>query len=262
MFRLDGKCAIVTGAASGIGAATAERLAAAGARVSTLDLTPTEALSAKTGGVGITVDVSDETAMSDAILRASAAMGGLDIMVNNAGIGDGEALLEGQGTALYERMFRVNTLGVVIGTRHAAAIMARQGRGGAIVNTASLAGTFGFPTYGAYTASKGAVVSFTRVAATELGPFGIRVNCICPSTVDTPMMDDPSAAAEGAMMAMATPLGRICKPGEVAALIHFLVADDCAFVSGQAVLIDGAVTAGFAPALVETLVAAAVQRAI
>lgn len=262
MFRLDGKCAVVTGAASGIGAATANRLAAAGARVSTLDLTPTGALAARAGGIGIEVDVSDERAMADAIARAAAAMGGLDIMVNNAGIGDGEPLLEGQGTLLYERMFRVNTLGVVIGTRHAAAIMASQGRGGAIVNTASLAGTFGFPTYGAYSASKGAVVSFTRVAATELGPLGIRVNCICPSTVDTPMMDDPAAAAEGAMMATATPLGRICRPDEVAALIHFLVADDCAFVSGQAVLIDGAVTAGFSPALIETLATAGAQQTI
>ncbi len=113
-----------------------------------------------------------------------------------------------------------------------------------------------------YPTSKGAILNLTRTMAGNHGPDGIRVNCICPSTVDTPMMDDPAAAAEGAMMATATPLGRICKPNEVAALIHFLVADDCAFVSGQAVLIDGGVTAGFSPALIETLATAGAQQTI
>jgi NAD(P)-dependent dehydrogenase (short-subunit alcohol dehydrogenase family) len=127
--------------------------------------------------------------------------------------------------------------------------------GASIINTASLAGQMGFPGYAAYSASKAAVIALTRVAALEYGPRGIRVNCICPGSVDTPMLAaQPSGEVEAGLIGVAAPLGRIVHPDEVAALLHFLAADDCPVLSGLAITIDGGMSSGMSIALTEAVV--------
>jgi NAD(P)-dependent dehydrogenase (short-subunit alcohol dehydrogenase family) len=129
-------------------------------------------------------------------------------------------------------------------------------QGGAIINTASVAGVQGAVTYGAYSASKAAIINITQTAALELAPMGIRVNCVCPGTVNTPMVYQPGAEAELAIAHKIMPLGRLCEPEEVAALFHFLASDDAAFISGQAICIDGAMTAGLGFGILTPLLSA------
>ena len=151
------------------------------------------------------------------------------------------------------KAFEVNTLGVLEGIRRATTHMLP---GASIINTASLAGQIGFPRYAAYSASKAAVVALTRVAALEYGPRGIRVNCICPGSVDTPMLAaQPSGDVESGLVAVAAPLGRIVNPDEVAAPLHFLAADDCPVLSGLAIPIDGGMSSGISIGLTEAVVA-------
>lgn len=251
MFSLAGMHAVITGGASGIGAATARRFAAAGARVLLADLADAGALAAELGGGYQRTDVGDESSVA-ALMARAATDGPVDILVNSAGIA-GEAALPEVEVADVDRMLRTNTRGVLLTMKHAAALMSG---GGAIVNVSSLAAHVGFPTYAGYAASKAAVLALTRVAALEYGPLGIRVNCICPTSVDTPMLHaQPSGELEAALARTAAPLGRICSAEDVAALVHFLVAPDCPLISGQAIAIDGGATAGFSVALLEGLAA-------
>ncbi len=246
MFSLTGKVALVTGGASGIGKATCRRFAAAGAEVVVADVQDGSAVAAETGGRYVRADVSDESQVKALVQAAAEARGRIDICVNNAGV-FAEADIVDTSVELMERMFRVNTLGVFFGMKHAVAHMPP---GGAIVNTASIAAVVGAPGIVAYATAKTAVLALTRVAALEFGPKGIRVNCICPASVDTPMLAaQDNAADEAAVSALTAPLGRIIEPEEVAALIHFLAADDCPIISGQAVIIDGGAQAGFSEAL-------------
>jgi NAD(P)-dependent dehydrogenase (short-subunit alcohol dehydrogenase family) len=182
----------------------------------------------------------------------AAEHGRIDILVNNAGI-FAEGLIDETPTDDWRRCFEVNTLGIRHGIRYATPHMPH---GSAIINTASLAGVTGFPGYAAYTASKAAVVGLTQVAAMEYGPRGIRVNCICPSSVDTPMLAaQDNRDIEVELCRVAAPLGRIIDPREVAALIHFLAAEDCPMLSGLAIPIDGGMTAGMSIALADTVIA-------
>jgi NAD(P)-dependent dehydrogenase (short-subunit alcohol dehydrogenase family) len=144
-------------------------------------------------------------------------------------------------------------MGVVFGIKHAVPHMTG---GGAIINTASVAGVQGAVTYAAYSASKAAIINITQTAALELAPMGIRVNCVCPGTVNTPMVYQPAGEAELAIATKIMPLGRLCEPEEVAALFHFLASDDAAFISGQAICIDGAMTAGLGFGILTTLLSA------
>ena len=184
--------------------------------------------------------------------RAAEDHGRIDIVINNAGIASDGNLLVNTAATDFERSFSVNTMGVVFGIKHA---VPRMTNGGAIVNTASVAGVQGALTYSAYSASKAAIISVTLTAALELAPMRIRVNCVCPGTVDTPMIHHPGAESEVAIANKIMPLGRLCKPEEVAALFHFLASDDAAFISGQAICIDGAMTAGLGFGVVTTLLA-------
>jgi NAD(P)-dependent dehydrogenase (short-subunit alcohol dehydrogenase family) len=253
MFSLAGKRAVITGGASGIGAATARRFAAAGARVLLADLADAGDLARELGGGYLRTDVGDEASVA-ALMAGAAADGPLDILVNSAGITGEAALSEVEVTDL-DRMLRTNTRGVLLTMKHAAPLLSR---GGSIVNVSSLAAYVGFPTYAAYAASKAAVIALTKVAALEYGPLGIRVNCICPTSVDTPMLRaQPSGELEAALARTAAPLGRICTAEDVAALLHFLAAPDCPLISGQDIAIDGGATAGFSVALLEGLVASA-----
>jgi 3alpha(or 20beta)-hydroxysteroid dehydrogenase len=241
MFSIDGKVAIITGAASGIGLATARRFAAAGARVVLADLTEATDIASEIGGMFVRTDVSREEDVEALMRRTAKEHGRIDVVINNAGIGTDTNLLVGAAAGDFERAFKVNTMGVVFGIKHAVPHMTN---GGAIVNTASVAGVQGAISYSAYSASKGAIISVTLTAALELAPLRIRVNCVCPGTVDTPMAYQEGVEAELALAHKIMPLGRLCKPEEVAALFHFLASDDAAFISGQAICIDGAMTAG------------------
>jgi len=253
MFSIDGKVAVITGAASGIGLATARRFAAAGAWVVLADVNEASHIAAQVGGDFVRTDVSREEEVEALMRRAAKPLGHIDVVVNNAGIAaDSKALLSATA-ADFERSFQVNTMGVVFGIKHAVPHMAN---GGAIINTASVAGVQGVVTYGAYSASKAAIINITQTAALELAPMGIRVNCVCPGTVNTPMIYHPGAEAEVALASKIMPLGRLCEPEEVAALFHFLASDDAAFISGQAICIDGAMTAGLGFGIITPLLSA------
>ena len=241
MFSIEGKVAVITGASSGIGLATARRFAAAGARVILADLREGSHLASEIGGDFVRTDVSREEEVEALMQRAAKDHGRIDVVINNAGIGTESKVLESAAASDFERAFWVNTMGVVFGIKHA---VPRMSDGGSIVSTASVAGVQGAITYGAYSASKAAIISVTRTAALELAPRRIRVNCVCPGTVDTPMIYQEGAEAELSIAHKMMPLGRLCKPEEVAALFHFLASDDAAFISGQAICIDGAMTAG------------------
>ena len=245
MFSLEGKVAVVTGGASGIGEAVCKRFAANGATVVVADLQDGSALAADLNALYVRTDVSDEGQVKALMAAAAGLHGRIDVCVNNAGV-MGESEIVETTVELMDRMYRVNTLGVFLGMKHA---VGHMHAGGAIVNTASIAAVIGVPGIAAYAASKTAVLGLTRVAAMEFGPRGIRVNCICPATVKTPMWaGQDNAADEAAVSALTAPLGRVIEPEEAAALIHFLAADDCPMVSGQEFIIDGGARAGFSEA--------------
>lgn len=249
MFSLEGKIAVVTGAASGIGLATVKRFAKAGAKVVIADITESSDLAREIGGLFIKTDVTQEDQVKALMDTTAETYGRIDIVINNAGGGEGSGpnFIPYLPAEDFEAGYKLNLMGVVFGIKHAADHMTD---GGSIVNTSSVAGYQGAPTYAPYVASKAAVIGVTRTAAIELAARNIRVNCVCPGTVDTPMAYGDEANAELKIATMMMPLGRLCKPEEVAALFHFLVADDCSFISGQAICIDGGMTAGISMGLV------------
>lgn len=249
MFSLEGKIAVVTGAASGIGLATVKRFAEAGAKVVIADITESSDLAREIGGLFIKTDVTQEAQVKALMDTTAETYGRIDIVINNAGGGEGSGpnFIPYLPAEDFEAGYKLNLMGVVFGIKHAADHMTG---GGSIVNTSSVAGYQGAPTYAPYVASKAAVIGVTRTAAIELAARNIRVNCVCPGTVDTPMAYGDEANAELKIATMMMPLGRLCKPEEVAALFHFLVADDCSFISGQAICIDGGMTAGISMGLV------------
>jgi NAD(P)-dependent dehydrogenase (short-subunit alcohol dehydrogenase family) len=234
MFGLEGKSAVVTGGASGIGESTVRRFLEAGARVLILDLADGEAKAAELGCAYRRTDVSDRDDVEAALDHAIAIHGGLDILVNNAGIAMHRALTDVEPER-NTRMFQVNAQGVIYGMSAAAK---RMGKGGSIVNTASEAGIAGMPGLVEYGATKGAVVAATYSAALELRPRGIRVNAVCPGVVRTPLAA-ASASRLGRSGPMIAALERPAQPDEIAAVIHFLASDDASYVTGQAIAVDG-----------------------
>ena len=256
-FSLADRVAVVTGAASGIGRAAAERFGAAGAVVVLADLQDASELAAGIGGHFVRTDVSDEDAVRALMQTAASVSGRVDICVNNAGIGS-EAPLAETSEGDLRRNFDVNVLGVFFGMKH---VVEHMPRGGAIVNTASIAGVIGYPTYGAYAASKWAIVGLTKVAALEYGARGIRVNCVCPSSVDTPMLAAQiTGTQEVAALLAAAAIDVLISPEQIAAAMHFLVADDGPVISGQALVIDGGATAGVSPTVIRLATAAVVAQ--
>jgi NAD(P)-dependent dehydrogenase (short-subunit alcohol dehydrogenase family) len=256
MSRYAGRVAIVTGAAGGIGRATAKRLAAEGASLLLADLAgPGLEDAARTvrGAPGVetlAVDVSREDDVKRMVEAAVARFGGLDLLVNNAGIEGVVAPIEEFPVEAFDRVLAVNARGVFLGVKHAAPALKRRG-GGAIVNVASVAGLQGDPSVIAYIASKHAVIGITRSAAIALGPHRVRVNSVCPAPIETRMMRSLEAgmgggerAAEGVKKAISEriPLGRYGEPDEVAALIAFLGSDDASYVNGSQYTIDGGMT--------------------
>jgi len=234
MFSLNGKTAIVTGAASGIGLAICDRFRAAGAQVVGID---------RIAAPGCEVaDVSDENSLSAAFEAAVKTMGRLDIVINNAGIQPLGVDFSALTPQLLERTFAVNVQGTAFGIKHATRLMRSGGR---IINTGSFVGMIGVPHGTAYAASKAAVIHLTRCAAVELAPHGITVNCVCPGTVATPAVLNIPDNPEIAFAAHRTPLGRIASPEEIAVAFHFLASDEAGYITGAILPVDGGISAGW-----------------
>ncbi len=238
MFSLEGKVAVITGGAGGIGQATVRRFSSAGAQVVVADVNDAQALAEEVAGLFVQTDISDEAQVEALMNTAASAHGRIDVVINNAGIPVGGTAIAGVASDDFRRSFGTNALGAVYGIKHA---VPHMHEGGAIINTASLAGLQGMYGSGPYVAAKFAVVGITKTAALELAGRGIRVNCVCPGNIDTPMGASPEYAAVTDAM---TPLGRAGRPEEVAALFHFLASDDSSYITGQAISIDGGMTAG------------------
>jgi NAD(P)-dependent dehydrogenase (short-subunit alcohol dehydrogenase family) len=240
-FNLKGQVAVVTGGGSGIGLKTVERFIAAGARVVMADRDDCSEKASALGASFAGCDVSKESDVEQLLEATLREYGRLDILVNNAGVFGAYQKLDETTTDVFDRCYRVNLLGVAHGIKHAAK---RMQPGGRIVNTASAAGLTGAVSLGAYVASKHAVVGLSKTAAVELGAQGIRVNCVCPTTVNTPMAHEQGGDFMIAGERLLVPLGRICEAEEVAAAIHFLASEECGFVNGQALLLDGGMGCG------------------
>jgi NAD(P)-dependent dehydrogenase (short-subunit alcohol dehydrogenase family) len=246
--RLAGRVAVITGGASGIGKATAELFAKEGAKVVIGDLASSAGVKVaeKIGAAFVAIDVSKSADVETLVKTATDRHGRLDVMFNNAGIGIGSPLL-GTSAEDYYRTIRIDLDGVYWGLQAAGKVMVAAGRG-AIVNTASVAGLIGSTGLSAYNAAKHGVVGLTRNAALELAPFGVRVNCICPGVIETPLVMNQFGVIEGArkMLDAMHPLGRMGQPQEVAKAVLFLASDDASFVTGHALTVDGGMTAGLA----------------
>jgi NAD(P)-dependent dehydrogenase (short-subunit alcohol dehydrogenase family) len=253
MARLQDKVALITGAASGIGRASALRFAAEGARVVVADLQDALGEDAATtiraaGGAACFVhaDVSRAEDAEGMVEAAVARFGRLDILFNNAGVGKHipfDALTEAE----WDRIVDINLRGVFLGCRYGVPALQRAG-GGVILNTASQSGLQGHPNNQAYCAAKAGVINFTRSLAKDLARYNIRVNAICPGGTDTPILrnyiptgESPDYVAR--MVAPHTPFGRLARPDEIAAAALFLVSDEASFVSGVALPVDGAASA-------------------
>lgn len=239
-FRLDGRVALVTGGGQGIGAAICRRLASAGARVAVFDrqVATAEAVAAEVSGLAIEGDVTRESDIAVALARTEQVLGPLDILVNNAGIaGRAGRCWELSRTDL-EEVLAVNLVGPFLWCRAVLPGMLQR-RYGRIVNIASIAGKEGNPTLGPYSASKAALIGLTKSLAKEVAGQGdITVNAVTPAVIATPLVAGVPQATVDYMVAR-IPLGRVGRPEEVAAAVHFLASAEASFTTGQCCDVSG-----------------------
>jgi len=258
MKDLEGRVALVTGAARGIGAATARALAEAGAKVVVSDVGDGVAAASEIGGAYTKHDVTSEQEWIAAVAFAKKTFGGLDILVNNAGVFWQKPIA---GTSLedFRRMQQVNVEGVFLGLKHSIPAIAERGPkwegGGSIINLSSIAGLVGAPLTLAYNASKGAVRLMTKAAALECAEAGmqVRVNSVHPGIIDTPMMAKAAsdigartgedADATLSRMAARHPMGRLGRDTDIANAVKFLASDAAGFMTGSELVVDGGMTA-------------------
>jgi NAD(P)-dependent dehydrogenase (short-subunit alcohol dehydrogenase family) len=251
--RVAGKVAVITGAASGLGAESARRLAREGAALVLTDVASEagEALAEAIAGTGapamfMTHDVTSETRWSEVAKAAMDRFGRIDVLVNSAGIGEGEPLLETTFES-WKRVLAINLDGTFLGMKAIAPAMVAAGRG-SIINISSILGKVGNPGAPAYCASKGGVLLLTKATALELAPLGVRVNSVHPGYIDTPMVSGAIHRAENGnemkeMIIAAHAMGRLGVPREIADGVLFLASDESSFMTGSELVIDGGYTA-------------------
>jgi NAD(P)-dependent dehydrogenase (short-subunit alcohol dehydrogenase family) len=255
-IRLDGKVAVVTGAAGVIGSATIRLLAERGARIVAVDRRESDLhsaigdLPASAQAMAITADVTSEDDVASYVRAAVEKFGTIDVFHNNAGIEGDIAPITKYSLATFRRVLDVNVVGVFLGMKHVLPVMLGQNRG-SIINTASIAGLIGSPDIAVYTASKHAVIGLTKSAAVECSTTGVRVNCVCPGLIDSRML---SAIVEGRnpghspvpneRVVERIPARRLGQASEVASIVAFLASDEASYVTGSAYTVDGGRTAG------------------
>jgi len=255
-IRLDGKVAVVTGAAGVIGTATLRLLAERGARIVAIDRreqdlrAAIEGLPASARAMAIAADVTDEDEVAGYVRATVEKFGAIDAFYNNAGIeGDIKPITE-YSLESFRRVLDVNVVGVFLGMKHVLPVMLKANKG-SIINTASIAGLMGSPHLAVYSASKHAVIGLTKSAAWECTGTGVRVNCVCPGLIESRML---SAIIEGRNPGNApvpndrivdrVPARRLGQASEVASIVAFLASDEASYVSGSAYTVDGGRTAG------------------
>jgi NAD(P)-dependent dehydrogenase (short-subunit alcohol dehydrogenase family) len=254
-IRLDGRVAVVTGAAGVIGTATIRLLAERGARVVAVDRREQDLqsaikdLPAAAQALAVTADVTEENEVAEYVRAAVDKFGAIDVFYNNAGIEGDVAPITRYSLEAFRRVLDVNVVGVFLGLKHVLPVMLKQNKG-SIINTASIAGLIGSPEVAVYSASKHAVIGLTRSAALECATTNVRVNCVCPGLIDSRML---SAIIQGRNLGNAPtpnekiveriPARRLGQASEVASIVAFLASDEASYVSGSAYTVDGGRTA-------------------
>ncbi|HVL94954.1 MAG TPA: 3-oxoacyl-ACP reductase [Solirubrobacteraceae bacterium] len=242
MSRLAGKVCVVTGAASGIGAATVARMREEGARVAGVDLLPSDA------DLSLEADVTDEPAVADLYERVRAELGRIDVLFNNAGISpDDDASVLDTSLEAWRRVQEVNLTSVFLCCKHGIPHLLAAG-GGSVINTASFVATMGAATSQiSYTASKGGVLALSRELGVQFARQNVRVNALCPGPVSTPLLmelfaKDPEKAARRLVH---IPMGRFAEPREIAGAVLFLASDESSFITASTFLVDGGISGAY-----------------